>query len=62
MLEQEREALGQAIDRVDSLAHGLELPLPAEFHVKQLKTLLPEIVEELKAGFVMVTSENPWSD
>jgi len=56
------ETLGSAIDRVDSLAFGLQIPLPAEMHVEQLKKLLPEIVEELKKGFVKVTGENPWSD
>ena len=54
------ELLGQAIDRIDSLTHGLELPLPANFHVQQLKQVLPEVVEELKKGFVAVTGENPW--
>jgi len=62
MLEMERELLGRAIDRVDSLAHGLQLPMSSDFHIRQLKVLLPEVVEELKAGFVGVTSENPWSN
>lgn len=55
-----KELLGQAIDRVDNLAHGLEIPMSGEFHVKQLKVLLPEVVRELKKGFVAVTGENPW--
>jgi exonuclease V gamma subunit len=56
----DNEKLGQAIDRVESLASGLDMPMPAEFHLQQLKKLLPEIVEELKAGFVQTTGENPW--
>ena len=56
----DNEKLGQAIDRVDNLAAGLEIPLPASMHVEQLKILLPEIVAELKAGFVEATGENPW--
>lgn len=54
------EKLGQAIDRVDSLAHGLVLPMPADFHLQQLKKILPEIVKELKDGYVAVTGDNPW--
>lgn len=54
------ENLGQAIDRLDSLAHGLQLPLAPQMHVDQLKELLPEVVAELKKGFVEATGENPW--
>lgn len=61
-MEEAKELLGQAIDRVDSLAGGLNFPLPGDFHVRQLKQILPEVVEELKSGFVAVTGENPWEE
>jgi hypothetical protein len=54
------EKLGLAIDRVDSIAYALWLPLKSEMHVEQLRALLPEVVKELKAGFVEATGENPW--
>jgi hypothetical protein len=56
----DNEKLGLAIDRLDNFAHALLLPLKAEMHVAQLKQSLPEIVKELKAGFVEATGENPW--
>ena len=59
-MSDEQEALGQTIDKLDSLASALALPLPADMHVQQLKRALPEIVRELKAGFAAVTGENPW--
>jgi hypothetical protein len=59
-MDEAQESLGIAIDRVDSLAHGLQLPMPAEFHIRQLKNLLPDVVKDLKQGFVAVTGENPW--
>ena len=59
-MDEAQENLGIAIDRLDSLAHGLQLPMPAEFHLRQLKTLLPEVVKDLKESFVAVTGENPW--
>ena len=59
-MTEEMEELGQAIDRVDSLAHGLQLPIHDHVHVEQLKVLLPEVVKELKKGFAAVTKENPW--
>jgi hypothetical protein len=49
-----------AIDRVDNLIGSLELPIPPSMHVEQLKKILPEVVAELKDGFVGVTGENPW--
>ena len=55
-----QEALGQAIDRVENLAAALTLPMSDSFHVQQLKTILPEVIFELKTGFVAVTGENPW--
>jgi hypothetical protein len=54
------ENLGLAIDRIDNIANGLKLPLPDAMHLQQLKILLPEIVQELKLGFIEATGENPW--
>jgi hypothetical protein len=59
-MTEEMEDLGQAIDRVDSLAHGLNFPIHDSMHVAQLKVILPEVVAELKAAFVKVTKQNPW--
>ena len=61
-MTEDMEELGQAIDRADSLAHGLEIPLHDHMHVEQMKMLLPEVVAELKSGFVKVTGQNPWGD
>jgi len=55
-----KDQLGMAIDRVDNLIGSLELPIPPSMHVEQLKKILPEVVAELKDGFVGVTGENPW--
>ena len=60
MTEESKEELGQAIDRVDNLAHALLLPLPAQMHVDSIKSILPEVVEELKAAYIKATGENPW--
>lgn len=55
------EALGSEIDALDSLAHALQLPMPPQFHVDQLKAALPERVAALKAAYAQVTGENPWA-
>ena len=57
-----KEELAQAIDRLDYLAHALLLPMPAQFHVKQLKAELPEVVAELKTGYASAIGKNPWED
>jgi hypothetical protein len=54
------ERLGLLIDSIDSLACGLNIPMTAEFHIQQLKTILPKKVKELKESFVKITGENPW--
>lgn len=55
-----QEQLGQVIDRLDAIGHALQIPMPAQMHVQNLKTVLPELVNEAKAAFVSVTGENPW--
>jgi hypothetical protein len=59
-MDNSSEKLGQAIDRVENMLFALQMPLPPTMHVEQFKASLPEIVEELKAGFVEVVGENPW--
>lgn len=59
-MEDKFEKLGQLIDSIDSLAYGLDIPMSAEFHMKQLKSILPEKVKELKESFIEITGENPW--
>lgn len=60
MKESSVEAFGDLIDDLDSLYHGLSIPLQAEVHIEQLKNLLPEKIQLLKDFFVELTGENPW--
>lgn len=59
-LDDEREKWGLAIDRLSNVTGALNLPMPAEFHLKQIKSILPEIVQDLRTQFVRITGENPW--
>lgn len=59
-MEDPLEQLGTLIDELDNLAHALNIPLPAEMHVEQLRLALPEKVERLKTVYVDITGENPW--
>ena len=60
-MEDAKDVLGRAIDTLDNLAHALKLPLSANMHVDQLRLSLPEVVAELKRGFIGITNENPWA-
>lgn len=59
-MEDKFEELGQLIDSIDNLASGLNVPMSAEFHLQQLKSILPEKVKEFKKSFVEISGENPW--
>jgi hypothetical protein len=61
MTDENIEKLGETIDRLDNVTHALNLMMSPQFHVTQLKSLLPEIVAELKKNFALVTGQNPWA-
>lgn len=52
--------LGRTIDRLDSIACGLAIPITAQMHLTHLKAIIPEIVRELRTSFVALTGEDPW--
>jgi hypothetical protein len=55
------EQIGRLADRVDNLAHALQLPMPAAMHVAQLRAALPEIRDALRLIYTAETGEDPWS-
>lgn len=59
-MNEAQEQLGQLIDRVDAIGHALQIPMPPQMHVQNLKTVIPGLVTEAKAAFVSATGENPW--
>jgi hypothetical protein len=59
-MEAKYETLGQLIDSLESLAYGIDIPMSADFHIQQLKNILPQMVIDFKKSFVEITGENPW--
>ena len=51
---------GEQIDRIDNLLGALEIPMPAEFHVKQMKSELKDLSDKLKQIYVEENDDNPW--
>ena len=58
--ETQENALGRDIDTLDNLAHALLLPTPVDFHVRQLKASLPELIEKLKNHYADAFGWDPW--
>jgi len=56
------EDFGEAIDKIDNLRAALDIPMPNEFHVKQMKRELEELSTELKKIYTEEEGKNPWEE
>ena len=54
------EELAEIVGTLDNLLGALEIPMPAEFHVKQMKEELKEVSSKLKQIYIEEEDENPW--
>ena len=52
----------EVVDTIDNLLGAMKNPMPAEFHVKQMKHELKEVSDRLKRIYVEEEDENPWSE
>jgi hypothetical protein len=55
------EQIGQAADRISNLLGALQLPLPAQMHVEQLKLALSQLRDTLRLIYIAETGEDPWA-
>lgn len=60
MMNEGMDKLGQEIDRLDSVAQALSMPLPDSLHVQALRETLPALVAAPKAAFAPIAGSNPW--
>lgn len=56
------DEFAEVVDSIDNLLGALEFPMPAEFHVTQMKRELKDVSEKLKRIYVEEEDENPWSE
>lgn len=61
MNEENKEKLAQLKDRLDNLIVALVLPVPANFHVKQMREELPGISKEIKDIYISEGGEDVWN-
>jgi hypothetical protein len=60
MNPEQLEEIGQLIDRLDNLCSAMELPMPAELHLKALKESLPNVRDDLQLIYIDAGGENHW--
>ena len=56
------DEFAEGIERIDNLRGALEIPMPVEFHVNQMKRELEEVSDKLKRIYVEEEDENPWEE
>lgn len=61
MTYESMEVLGEQIETLDNLLGAMALPMPAEFHLTQLRGLLPKVSAALKRVYVTETGDDPWA-
>lgn len=61
-MNDDQEQLAEQIDRLDNLAHALQIPMPAQMHVENLKSAIPSVVADLKKAFTALTHYDPWQE
>ena len=57
-----RQEFAEVIEKIDNLRGALEIPMPAGFHVNQMKRELEEVSDKLKRIYVEEEDENPWEE
>lgn len=60
MSEESLDKIGSLVDDLESLVAGFSIPMGADFHLEQLKQILPEKVEILKSVYISESGENLW--
>lgn len=56
------DEFAEVIESIDNLRGALEIPMPAEFHINQMKRELKEVSDKLKRIYVEEEDENPWEE
>ena len=56
------DEFAEVIEKIDNLLAAMEIPVPAEFHVNQMKRELREVSDKLKQIYVEEEDENPWEE
>jgi len=58
--EEAIEELAETVDTLNNLFHALQMPVPAEIHVKAMREKVPEIMKKIKNAYLYLGGENVW--
>lgn len=56
------EVVGKQSDTIDNLIAASKLPMPADFHLTQIKNAMETMRDELREAYTGITGESPWSE
>lgn len=62
MQDQSNDTIAEIADSMDSISAMLNLPLPPQMHLDQIKTMLPDWSKKLKGVYIEENDDNPWRD
>ena len=62
MMTDELYALEEQADRLDSLVAVLAMPMTPQFHINQIKEILPDISKAIKLFVIQEAGVNPWGE
>ncbi len=54
------ERIAELTDELENLVHAMNIPMPASFHLEQLKKQLPIKINLIRSYITDETGENPW--
>ena len=58
------DAIGKVVDSLDNIIEASNLPatgpMPAEFHVRQMREALLDLSRQLKDAIIQISGGNPW--
>jgi hypothetical protein len=60
--EEQLQQIGRLADKCDDYAAASRLPMPAPFHVAQLRAGLEDLSRELRALYVAIAGRDPWKE
>ena len=61
MVEDDMEAIGRIVDRLDAASYATVLKIPADMHVSALSEVVRSVRDELKT-FCIERGFDPWSE
>lgn len=60
--DEQLDKIGTTAERIESMLAATLMPLPADFHLKQIKSISADIAGELKKLYTEISGNDPWEE